>query len=36
MLKKLSDDQKKEKFGSVFGEGTEFVKTVGKEERKKD
>ena len=36
MLKKLSDEQKKEKFGSVFGEGTEFVKTVGKEERKKD
>lgn len=36
MLKKLNDEQKKEKFGSVFGEGTEFVKTVGKEERKKD
>ena len=36
MLKKLNDEQKKEKFGSVFGEETEFVKTVGKEERKKD
>ena len=36
MLKKLSDEQKKEKFGSVFGEGTEFVKTIGKEEQKKD
>ena len=36
MLKKLSDEQKKEKFGSIFGEETEFIKTVGKEERKKD